>query len=42
MCFAQNKIADRTNEGFNENLEFNHNANQEKKHLEISMRLKEL
>ena len=42
MCFAQNKIVDRTNGGFDENLEFNQNAKQEKKHLEICIRLKEL
>ena len=42
MCFAQNKIVDRTNVGFDENLEFHHNANQEKNHLEITIRLKEL
>ena len=42
MRFAQNKIVDRTNGGFDENLEFNHNAKQEKNHLEITIRLKEL
>ena len=42
MCFAQNKIVDRTNGGFEENHEFNHNSKQEKKHLEICIRLQEL
>ena len=42
MCFAQNKIVDRTNGSFDENLEFHHNAKQEKNHLEITIRLKEL